>query len=67
MNNNFKANSSGYLIRCGTNLKSIVMNNFLDCKYIFTNYLAGNVAINNAYTGEIPSNVNGGQNIKITL
>ena len=67
MNNNFTANTSGYLIRCGDNLKSIVMNNFLNCKNVYTNYLSGNIAINNAYTGKIPDNVEGGQNLPIVL
>ena len=67
MNNNFIANTSGYLIRCDNNLKSIVMNNFLNCNYVYTNYNTGNIAINNAYTGNIPSNVEGGQNLQIVL
>lgn len=67
MNNNFTANTSGYLIRCGNNLKSIVMNNFLNCKNVYTSYLSGNIAINNAYTGSIPENIEGGQNLQIVL
>lgn len=67
MNNNFTANTSGYLIRCSATLKSIVMNNFLNCKNVYTSYLTGNIAINNAYTGNIPDAVEGGQNLLITL
>ena len=67
MNNDFTANSSGYLIRCGDNLKSVIMNNYLKCNYVFTNYLTGNIAVNNIYTNNIPSEVEGGQNIKIEI
>ena len=67
MNNDFTANSNGYLIRCGDNLKSVIMNNYLKCNYVFTNYLTGNIAVNNIYTNNIPSEVEGGQNIKIEI
>lgn len=66
-NNFFIANSSNYLVRCSDSLSSIIMNNIIKANNFFTNYTTSNIAVNNIYTGNIPDNVVGGQNINLVL